>query len=87
MEEYPKPISKECMKKILYQMDNSIYKIKENKRIIGTCIFCYIKCPNKSFPVLISTYDIINEFFLANKNSINIFTSQKWYEKYRIWNY
>ena len=72
MKEFPKPINKECLKNTMFQMDNSIYKIVDNKRIIGICIFCYIRYKKMNFPVIITTYNIINESFLANRNSIKI---------------
>ena len=80
MENYPKPVSKQCTKIILNQIDNSICKINEGKGVFHIGVLCYIKCENKNIPVLITTYKIINEKFLANKNSINIFTNNKFIE-------
>ena len=80
MEDYPKPVSKQCTKTIFKQMDNSICIIKEERDIFHIGFLCYIKNENKNIPVLITTYKIINEKYLANKNRINIFTHNKFIE-------
>ena len=70
MEEYLKPVTKQCHKKILDQMNNSIYKIKEKEDKIGFCFFCYIKNEKNKFPVMITTTEIINSKYLSKNNSI-----------------
>ena len=39
MEDYSKPLTKQCMKKILEQMENSIYKIKGKDKKFGIAFF------------------------------------------------
>ena len=41
MEGYIKPVTKQCHKKILDQMNNSIYKIKENEGKFGFTFLLY----------------------------------------------
>ena len=77
MNKYPKPITKQCTKIIIEQIDNSICKIKDNKGIDHVCFLCYIKCENNNIPVLITTYNIINEKYIVNKNTINIFINNE----------
>ena len=72
MEEYPKSVTKKCTKKILEQLDNSIYKVCQNKGNNGFCLFTHIKYKKKHIPVLITTYEIINEIYISNHNCINI---------------
>ena len=77
MEDYPESVTIQCHKKILQQMSNSIYKFKTNEGKVGFCIFCHIKYGQKLFPVLITKYDIINEEYLSNKNSVNVLICNK----------
>ena len=63
MENYPKPISKRCIQQILYQMNNSIFKISEKE--IG--FFCSIKYENKNIPVM-----VINNYLLDEKYNESI---------------
>ena len=74
MEKYSEPVTQDCTKIILEQMNNSIYKIntKENDFITG--FFCLIKYKNKNIPVLISNYDII--IYIKN-NAINVSINNK----------
>ena len=72
MVEYPNPISKQNLKKTLGQMDNPFYKINVNKNKFGIALFCRIKYDNKSIPVMITNYEIINDIYLSNCNSIKI---------------
>ena len=53
MNNYPKPLTKDGMKKISNQMDNLIYKIEEKGENFNLGFFCYIKYQNKDIPVLI----------------------------------
>ena len=72
MENYPKPVSMKCTQKILEQMENSICKIleKEGESKIG--IFCKLKYKNNIAPVLITSYQIINERLQDGINNIEI---------------
>ena len=72
MDKYPKPMTKQCINKILSQIDNSFYKIKNNNKKSEIGIFCLIKYKNKQLPVLVATYELINEKYLANNNNIDI---------------
>ena len=69
MEDYPKPITKQCTKKILEQIDEAIYKINEKEGNNEIGVFIKIKYKNKEFPVLITKSKILNE---TNNNIINI---------------
>ena len=72
MEIYPNAVTKDCHQKILNQMDNPIYKIKKEDGEFEFCFFCYIKTENKNIPVLLTTYEIINEIYIKNNNSIKV---------------
>ena len=72
MNSYPEPVTKQSTKNILEQMDNSIYKINEKKGKFDIGILCSIKYQNKDYPILITTYNAINENSLLNKNYINL---------------
>ena len=69
MENFPKPITKLCIKKILEQMNDSFYQVinKEGKK--GRGFFCYLKHLKKNIPFLITNSDIINNI---HYNSIKI---------------
>ena len=69
MENYPKPVSKDCIKVILKQMDNLFYKKYEKEGNYLTVFFCNIKYKSQKIPVLIANSIIINEIV---DNSINI---------------
>ena len=66
---YPKPISYDCNKKILEQMEKNIFKIKIGDEQ-GTGFFCKIPFPNKEnmLPVLMTNNHIINENILYKNN-------------------
>ena len=72
MDCYPKPMTKECTQKILKQIDNAIYTIKNKKSNSGIGYFCHIRYRKRNIPVLITTYEIINEAYLVNEHSINV---------------
>ena len=72
MFKYPKPATRQNIAKINEQIDYSIYEIIKNQKTSGIIIFSYIKNELKNIPVLISSYNIINEKYLLNKKSINI---------------
>jgi len=74
METYPNPANKKCIQKILSQMNNPIYKIKEKNEKNKFCFFCNIKYENKNIPVIILNYYLIEE---KNNNSIQIIFNNK----------
>ena len=72
MENYPKPVSIKCTQKILKQMENSICKILEKEGEFKIGIFCKLKYKNNIAPVLIASYQIINERLQDGINNIEI---------------
>ena len=69
MEDYPKSVTKECHEKILDQLNNSFYEIKNDEGKCGMGFFCKIKYDeNKIIPVLITTYKLMNEDYHTNIN-------------------
>ena len=66
---YPQPISYDCNKKIIEQMEKNIFKIKIGVEQ-GTGFFCNIPFPNKEnmLPVLITNNHIIKENILYKNN-------------------
>ena len=74
MEDYPKPVKKNCAEKILFQMNNSIYKIKEKKEKNKFCFFCTIKYKNKNIPVIIVNNYSFDE---SNNKSISIIINNR----------
>ena len=60
MTEYLKPITKQSLKIILNQMENSFYKINEKEGEFDIGFFCYLKYKNKAIPVLITSNNAIN---------------------------
>ena len=75
MVNYPKPATKQCTKKILEQINDSFYTIKEIDNKFGTCFFSYIKFKDKTIPVMISNYQIIR--YLPNNKKIKISDNKK----------
>ena len=69
---YPKPVTKQCTRNILNQMDNIFYKTKRNENKYEYVIFCHIYNENKKIPVMIGNYDIINEQYVANNDTIEV---------------
>ena len=53
MEDYPEPVSEQCTKKILDQMNNSFYKIKEINGKFNLGFFCSIKNQENNIPVIV----------------------------------
>jgi hypothetical protein len=53
MIEYPKPITKNCIKTIFEHMNNSIYLFNESKDKSNICFFTHIKFRNETIPVMI----------------------------------
>jgi len=74
MEKYLKPISKLCTKKILDQMDNSMYKIKDKNGYFKIAFFSKIKYKNKNIPILILNNHILKE---SNTNYIELYNNNK----------
>ena len=72
MLDYPSPITKQCHKKILEQMNNSFYRFNEKDKKSELLFFCYIRLENRKFPVLVTTYDIIRDIMLYNLKGIDI---------------
>jgi hypothetical protein len=74
IEKYPKPISIEGTKKILYQMENCICKIYNNndEGKKGTGFFCKILYNNYNIPVMITNNHVINEKYITENNNIDI---------------
>ena len=72
MKEYPNSVSKQCHEKILHQMNDSSVGFIKKKEKIGLCLFCYIKHKNKKYPVMITTFDMINHEYLLKNNQIEI---------------
>ena len=66
MEYFPKPFSKQCITKILDQMNNLFYKINQKGKNFDIGIFCHIKYNNKNIPI-----SIINNY-IDNTNNISI---------------
>ena len=69
---YPKPVTKQCTRNILNQMDNIFYKTKRNGDKYEYVIFCHFYIENKKIPVMIGNYDIINEQYVANNDTIEV---------------
>jgi hypothetical protein len=68
---YIKPVNIEGTKKILDQMTNCVCEVKNNL-LIGTGFFCKIPYNNTKINVLITSYQIINEFYFNQNNNINL---------------
>ena len=73
MDENPKPVSKKQTMIILNQMNNSLYKIKNNDMM---CFFTKIKFKNINMPIMVTNYQIIN-YAINNINNINIFINNE----------
>ena len=68
-----KPVTPEGTQKILEQMTKTICKVKNNE-IIGTGFFCRIPfINNATINALITSYKIIDDYYLNQNNKINIF--------------
>ena len=72
MEDYPKPINKDIMKKILEQMNFTFYIINQKNYNIG--FYCFIKYHNKKIPVIIINNYLKNE---DKKDSLDILINNK----------
>ena len=72
IENYPKPVSKECTLAILEQMEKSICKIYTKGGTNGTGFFCYIPYEKDKIPVFITNNHIIGENYIKNNDKILI---------------
>ena len=77
MNDFPKAMTKIQIEKISKQIENSTYKIDEKNGKFAIGFLCYINCQNRKIPVLITSYEKINEEYLANNNNINISINNK----------
>jgi hypothetical protein len=69
---FVKPVTIEGTKKILEQMTHCICKVKNNQSI-GTGFFCRIPYKNNTkINALITSYQIIDYFYLNQNNKINL---------------
>ena len=74
MEEYLKPVSKQCTQRIFEQMNNISFGIIKYTNQI--CFFTKIKYKNINIPVLITNYQIID--YIANNNKyLNIYINNE----------
>ena len=69
LRDYPKPITYECNKKIMEQMEKNVCRINIEE-IQGTGLFCKIPFPNKDrmLSVFITNNHIINDELLYKKD-------------------
>ena len=82
---YIKPATIEITNKIIQQMSNCICKVKNNQSV-GTGFFCTIPYKNNNkIHVLITSYQIINEFYIQSNSSINLLLSD--YNEIKIINW
>ena len=73
MEDYPEPVTKQCIKNIVDQIENLIYKINEKEGNFDIGYFCLIKSQIKIIPVIIINKFLTKEEF--DKNTITISTN------------
>ena len=72
MDKYPKASTKKCTKKILSQMEDSIYQIYGKEMVFDIGFFCKIKIEKTNITVFITTYKIIKENNIIQKDKIKI---------------
>ena len=73
MKNFSKPVSNDCTRKILDQMDNYFYKINEKDDKFDICIFCHIKYKNEKISIAIINNFMIDDnmiYLTINKNEI-----------------
>ena len=70
MEEYPIPVTKQGHIKILEQMNNSIFEIIKNEKVIDIGLFFYIKLENKNVHFILINNYINNENYRELKRNI-----------------
>ena len=71
LDTYPIPITMDSTRKILEQMEKSIFKIS-NSNGKGTGFFCYIFHEGKNLPVLITNNHVIDEKIINEESVIRI---------------
>jgi len=72
IEEQPIPVSIEGIKKILFQMENSICKIILEDGEKGTAFFCKIPFNSDLLPVLITNNHVLNDNDIENDKIIKL---------------
>jgi len=72
LEKYPRPVSIEGTKQILYQMENNICKIYKDDGGKGTGFFCNINYNNKAIHVMMTNNHVIDERYIKENNKIKI---------------
>jgi len=77
MEKYLKPVKKKCLENILKQMNKSIYRVNEKNGKFGIGLFSFVKIKNEKIPVLITSYQFINEYHLQFEKRIKISINNK----------
>ena len=80
MDTFPKPVTKDCMRIIYNQMNNSLYEIQGKDNKFGIGIFCKIKINNKNnknILVLMTNNKLIDEEYIENNMGINIKINNK----------
>jgi len=60
MDRYPNPVSIENTKRILMQMEKSVFCIYRNDGSKGTGFFCFISLKDKRLPVMITNNHVID---------------------------
>jgi len=73
MEEYLKPVSKQCTQRILEQMNSNSFGIIQNTHYI--CFFTKIKHNNMNIPVMITNFQIID--YIESNKYLNIYISNE----------
>ena len=77
MSEHSKPVTRDCTKKILDQMDNSICIIKGKEGIFGFGFFFHINYGKENIPVMLTKYQTIDDIYLESHDSIWVSMNQK----------
>jgi hypothetical protein len=73
LKDYPTPIFIKGTKKILQQMEKSVFKICITDGSKGSGFFCKIPLPDKNFiPVFITNNHVVNEKYLKKEKEIKI---------------
>ena len=73
LKDYPTPIFIKETKKILQQMEKSVFKICITDGSKGTGFFCKIPLPDKNFiPAFITNKHVVNEKYLNEKKEIKV---------------
>ena len=82
---YPKAVTIEGTKKILEQMEKCICKIYRNDGNKGTGFFCNINYENKTIPVMMTNFHIIDDKYIKENSKISIsFNDDKEFKDIKI---